>query len=310
MPFSMKRSIEWTLQVQTRINRHFHRVTYLISQHVKKAFLPASLTLEAALVLPLFLFAAVLLMLPMKILSTDRRIQAGLEAAGEDLSRFAYLQNALERGDVEALKGAGEVLEAAGGLIDAAALIYVQNRIEEHVDTGQVRGLHLWNSNMDEEKERIALVAEYEIALPFPVLGLGSIKRTAKSVRRRWIGREGEADAGSRTEEESDNRIVYVGRNGNRYHLSRSCHYLANTLTAVSVEAAKEQKNSKGERYHACAVCAAAVKAGDTVYIMPSGTSYHADRGCRSIVAYARAVRLGEVKHLGACSYCGAEGGS
>lgn len=309
MPFSMKRTIEWTLQVQIRTRKYFHSVIYPRFPHVKKAFLSASLTLEAALVLPLFLFAAVLLMLPMKILSTDRKIQAGLEAAGEDLSRLAYLQNALERGDVEALKGAGEMVEGARGLIGAAALIYVQNRIGDYIDTEQVRGFHLWGSNMDEEENRIALVAEYEIVLPFPTFGLGSIKRTAKSVRRRWIGKSREDDAADQTEEEIDNRIVYVGRNGKRYHLSRSCHYLANTLTAVSVESAKERKNSKGERYHACSSCGSAVKAGDTVYIMPSGTSYHADRGCRSIMAYVRAVRFSEVKHLGACSYCSTEGG-
>ena len=45
--------------------------------------LRASLTLEAALVLPLVIFASVCLMLPAKLMITERKLQAGLEAAGE-----------------------------------------------------------------------------------------------------------------------------------------------------------------------------------------------------------------------------------
>ena len=69
--------------------------------HSRKAFLsvPAGMTLEAALVLPLFIFASVSLILPMKIMNTERKIQAGLEAAGEELSQYAYLQDVMMNGE-------------------------------------------------------------------------------------------------------------------------------------------------------------------------------------------------------------------
>ena len=53
--------------------------------------LRASLTLEAALVLPLVIFASVCLMLPAKLMITERKLQAGLEAAGGELSQYDYL---------------------------------------------------------------------------------------------------------------------------------------------------------------------------------------------------------------------------
>lgn len=50
------------------------------------------------------------------------------------------------------------------------------------------------------------------------------------------------------------------------------------------------------------------VRLTGTVYIMPNGSSYHTRMDCSSVVSYVREVPLREVKHLGACSYCG-EGG-
>ena len=44
---------------------------------------------------------------------------------------------------------------------------------------------------------------------------------------------------------------------------------------------------------------------GSTVYIMSSGGKYHTLQDCKAIMAYVRAVKLKEVKYLGACSYCG-----
>lgn len=70
--------------------------------------LRASLTLEAALVLPLVIFASVCLMLPAKIMITERKLQAGLEAAGEELSQYAYLLDSVEQGKLDGIPGAGE----------------------------------------------------------------------------------------------------------------------------------------------------------------------------------------------------------
>ena len=106
--------------------------------HSRKAFLsvPAGMTLEAALVLPLFIFASVSLILPMKIMNTERKIQAGLEAAGEELSQYAYLQDVMMNGEEEQIPGADSYAkDFCKNLAGAAAGIYAQLRVQEHVDT-------------------------------------------------------------------------------------------------------------------------------------------------------------------------------
>lgn len=273
----------------------------------KRAFpsASASMTLEAALCLSLFIFAAVSLILPMKIMTTERRIQAGLEAVGEDFSRYAYLQDVLAEGKLSVIPGADEFAKGfCKNLSGGVAQGYAQVLAMAHADTGNVQYANMRRSAIREDGETFDLILDYEIKMPFPVLGLQAVSRTARCTRRAWIGKEGKVSSGDEAGEADDDEIVYVGKDSTRYHRNRSCHYLSNTLTAISYEQVGEQRNHSGGIYHACASCGQGAGVGSTVYIMPSGSSYHTTRACKAILAYVRAVRLSEVRYLGACSYC------
>lgn len=289
--------------------------------HGKKAFLPApeekkalsgrgmaaSLTLEAAIVLSLFIFAVVCMILPMKIMNTERKIQAALESTGEEFSRYAYLKDVLEKGEELSIPGASDFAKAfCGHLAAGAAQGYTQAAVMGHVDTTALRRVRMLRSSVLEDGETFDLILDYEIQMPFPVLGLDALQRTARCRRRAWIGRAGKAGGfGDGVGGQGDpDEIVYVGKDSTRYHRSRSCHYLANNLSAVAYEQVSGMRNDSGGKYYACGVCGAGVGSGGTVYLMPSGTSYHTTKNCRAIVAYARAVKLSEVEHLGGCSYC------
>lgn len=293
-----------TLQVRILNNPVF----FILSRcYGKKAFLsfPGSLTLEAVMCLTLFIFAAVCLILPMKIMNTERRMQAALEKLGEDCSQYAYAADALDKGKLFAVAGAGDFAkEFCRHLASGAAKGYAQAQIADYIDTAAVTRISLNGSQIMEDGETIDFIVKYHIRLPFPVLGLPAIERTIRCRRRAWIGNEGkDYDETGGKREDQDNTIVYIGKNSTRYHKSRSCHYLANNLSGVSLSQVKELRNKSGGKYHPCSVCGKG--AGGTVYIMPSGSSYHSRKDCTAIVAYARAVRLSEVEHLGACSYCG-----
>lgn len=275
--------------------------------HGKKAFLSvsAALTLEAAMCLTIFIFAVVCLMLPMKIMNTERKVQAVLEALGEDYSQYAYIKESLEKGKVFNVTGAGDFAKGfckylAAGIAEG----YAQSQVMLHMDTISVEHVTMLRSQILEDDETIDLIVDYEIRLPFPVLGLPSLRRTARCQRRAWIGKEGKDYDGTGGSQEGDpDEIVYIGKNSTRYHRSRSCHYLANRMTGVPKAEIAELRNDYGNKYNPCAVCGQLT--GDTVFIMPGGRSYHTTQSCSAIIAYVRAVRLSEVEHLGACSYCG-----
>lgn len=290
--------------LQVRISNKY-RFQIIYGCYRKKAFLSVSgsLTLEAVMCLTLFIFAAVCLILPMKIMNTERKLQAAMEEMGEDFSQYAYLENEWKKGVMPA--GAGDFARNfCKYFVSGAAQGYAQVKIMEHADTFAMEKVHMLRSQVLEDGETIDLILDYEIRLPFPVLGIPALERTLRCRRRAWIGKEGKAygEDGNMSDCQED-LIVYVGRNSTRYHKSRNCHYLANNLTGVSKEQVNELRNESGGKYYPCGICGK--NAGNTVYIMPNGTSYHSGKNCTAIVAYARAVKLSEVEHLGACSYCG-----
>ena len=142
---------------------------------------------------------------------------------------------------------------------------------------------------------------DYAIRLPFPVFFLDEIPQQARCIRRAWTGKDGLGAEGSGRGDE-ENEIVYMGKDGSRYHRSRTCHCLYNDLRAVSAAEVKDLRSQSGNRYRPCAVCGGL--GGTVVYVMPSGESYHFRKDCSSIAAYVRTVPLKSVEHLGACSYC------
>ncbi len=265
----------------------------------------AGLTLEAALVLSLLIFASVSLILPMKILNTERRIQASLEAVGEDFSKYTYLKQALEEGMESAQSGADDFARAFCTQLGAGiAEGYAEAKVIGYADTDALQQVTMKRSQILEDGAWIDLILDYEIRMPFPVLGLQAVNRTARCRRRAWVGKPGEDGTGGNPVEE-ENEMVYLGKQSTRYHRNRNCHYLANNLTPVSITEIGSIRNHSGGKYNPCAVCASGGQAVHTVYIMPEGSSYHSSRTCSAIIAYVRMVPLSEVKHLGACSYCG-----
>ncbi len=253
----------------------------------QRAGISGSMSVEAAISLSLFLFAAVCMAMPMRVMDRHRQIQAKLESVCEAFSQYAYLE------------------EYQSGL--KAGVWLTAGRITEGIENKGIRNLNIWKSSVMKDKETIDLVIRYEMELPFSVLGLQAIPVENRSVRRAWIGREKTLGSGTAFPEETGEttqEIVYIGRNSTRYHKSPSCHYLSNQLTKISYDSLEAYRNADGGRYHPCQICGKEAEPGSTVYIMPSGESYHTDWSCSSIIAYIEAVPLSEVSHLGKCSYC------
>ena len=167
--------------------------------------------------------------------------------------------------------------------------------------TGRAVDFSAAKSRILEDGETIDLIVDYAIRLPFPVFFLDEIPQQARCIRRAWTGKDG-LGAEGRGRGDEENEIVYMGKDGSRYHRSRTCHYLYNDLRAVSAAEVKDLRSQSGNRYRPCAVCGGL--GGPVAYVMPSGESYHFRKDCSSIAAYVRAVPLKSVEHLGACSYC------
>lgn len=274
----------------------------------RKNSVSASLTVEAALGLTLFILFSVCMMMPMEMLRTRQKIQTAMEAEAKSLSRYAYILYRLDQGDETVLESEETWNEPWGGdltgfLAGTAVKARLAGKIRELVGDGRLENLRISRAEIMEDGENIILRAEYSLKLPFSVFHISRLPASSETVRRAWIGSDGERNTG-KGENGAQEIMVYIGSSMGRYHLSRSCHYLSNEFTAVSYEEVKEKRNHSGGRYGPCSVCGKEAGDGSTVYIMPNGSHYHSRTDCSSLVSYVREVPLSEVKYLGACSYC------
>lgn len=288
------------------------RVSFSVSLQMGRnmAKVKGSMTVEAALGFTLFLFFMALMAAPLSVMDTRRQVQAGLEAEGERIAQYAYaaadfaeigepgLLTDLFRPDLLTDLSRSGLLS---GLSREAVCRTVENRVKTAEGTGRAVDFSAAKSRILEDGETIDLIVDYAIRLPFPVFFLDEIPQQARCIRRAWTGKDGLGAEGSGRGDE-ENEIVYMGKDGSRYHRSRTCHYLYNDLRAVPAAEVKDLRSQSGNRYRPCAVCGGL--GGTVAYVMPSGESYHFRKDCSSIAAYVRAVPLKSVEHLGACSYC------
>lgn len=269
-------------------------------------YFTASITIEASIAFAIFSFAAVTLIIPMKMIEQQMIIQLALESVCEEFSQNAYGSYLLnnekecETNDSDRWKEAAEDFFIPGLAADIAG-----RYVASVIDHKMIQNISFERNKILEDGENIVFIMDYDMKLPFPVLGIEKLQASAISLRRAWTG----SDAKKYDDNTLDEEMVYIGKKRSRYHINRNCHYISNDFKEETFSNIENLKNEYGSRYEACNSCAKRAEAGMKVYILPAGNSYHVSKGCFAISSYVEKVPISSVRHLGLCSYCAKKGG-
>jgi hypothetical protein len=253
--------------------------------------LKASMTVEACLVLPLFLFAFLNIMSIIDMY----RIQGSMSAAIHDAEKFMAV-NAYEYSVLT-----DEYTEGEHGTFGSVAISYtiasgmVQHSLGDIYPSGTSWGL----SKVLEENDCIDLVAEYSVKSPIGVMGFGEHKMFNRLRTRAWTGYDNAQNGTG----DGDEEIVYVAETGTVYHRSRVCTYLKLSITPISATSVNDERNMGGSRYCACEECGS--RSAGTLYITNHGTKYHSTLSCSKLKRTVSAIPISQVGGKGACSKCG-----
>lgn len=274
----------------------------------ERTSLSASVTLEAALILPLFFF----MMLNLLTVISAVRVQSALEAAvieaGRKTAVYAF-DISFAAAQTDAVTGmntaqAAEDLSAAAGIGYAAEL--VRTYMQEHCSDlscvkGGLNGIDFVRSDFFETDGTIDLVAHYEIKPMFGVMSFMSFSMEARYFGHAWTGYQGKSAAEDEADETED-EIVYVTPRGSVYHKTPNCTYLKPSVRQVSPGSIDNLRNRDGGKYYPCENCGSPGSAG--CYVTDYGDRYHSDPNCKKIYHDIIAVRLSEVAGKGCCSKC------
>ena len=162
---------------------------------LSSASLCASLTIEAALSLTLFMFTVILLSVPMEILDTQRKVQTVLEVTGRELGWQVYrTSHTVHPAEMEAGKAAEAEEKGTRAWSELPSGLILQGYLKQKIQTAggnKVSNIQCGASRVSEDGEWIDLRASYQVRLPFSVFALAHGTLTSRRRQRGWMGAEG-----------------------------------------------------------------------------------------------------------------------
>lgn len=239
-----------------------------------------SMTVEAALVFPLFLFVMYAVMMLSQLMITNDEVDKALTETARYLAKEAYFYSQ-------------ENVYEEQGSISIKAQSY--NRFRQYIDESRLRlvpggknGISLQHSQLPNELQEIVLIAEFNCNITIPFFGRFSYPMEESVVQKIFCGYDTSVGW-------NKGEYVYVAEHGAVYHNSPDCSYIA-----IRVVKAEDTKELQGKRN--CRYCCNKVAKGE--YVTICGDCIHQNRNCSALKRTIHLVRRDQLGGLPLCSRC------
>ena len=247
-----------------------------------------SLTLEAAIELPLFFVLIAIVLQYAVVCRTAAQFSGLLTTTAQEMAMAAYKE---EYGDADNL--------IRGVLSDAWASSQV---ISKAADKDAVQNASFLNSSYMKENDMIRLVLSYQPKPKFALISLPFTFFVQKAIVRGWTGARGSSGGNSEERDNASQQKVYVTHSGSVYHTDPECSHLKVTVIPTTEEGVKKARNKSGHKYKKCPYCGKT--ATGNYYIDPYGERWHTSLTCPSLKRSVNTVTLDECDHLRECADC------
>lgn len=258
------------------------------------------MTIEAAIVLPLFLFFVIAFSYFLIILSLQSDIQFRMEEAARQIGTLAYF--------TEHTNQVSETTSVGINSLSIKTLILkdgLGDKINRSRIKGGTAGLYVYHSSFDMKSGILDIVLNYTYDIPFLPDSIGDVRFVQRSRSHVWTGKELKDTSGGKDRDETEGTTVYVTPHGTAYHLSTECHYLDLSVQAISAEEVTKKRNKDGGKYYMCTDCCKKGETYETVYVTDYGTNWHSDLHCTGLKRTIEAIDISEVGNRHACPMCG-----
>ena len=258
-----------------------------------------SMTLEAALALPFFLFAVLNILFAVNMIGTQSRINAAMHQVGNKLAFAGYVyENTVADILPDGLSGV-VVTEgyARGQIVENVGRSYLDHSCVK----GGAGGLSFAGSSLMGAEDMIDLKISYRVKPFIGLMGFDGFRLSQCYYGRAWTGYDAAGPGSGGTQEDP---MVYITKTGSVYHLDRNCTYLNPKIETVPTSSVSDRRNASGAKYAPCGSCGAGGGSGQ-VFITEYGSSYHKRLDCPGLKRTIYTVPLSEVGARGRCSKCG-----
>lgn len=256
--------------------------------------LNGTMTVEAAIVLPLFLMVMTAAIQYGAVMETAVKFGTSLAETGKNMAVAAY-----------ATKYGKGMDGAAGITVGVLSAAYAQNKaVSQAGDTSSVKNINMLQSSFLQEEDMIDLVLTYQIRSPVGIVKLPGNFFLQRARVRAWTGRTVPGEEGDGGGSGEDGDCVYVTATGSVYHEDPDCTHLKLSIRTVDARELEKLRNKNGGIYHDCEKCGGATGNG-LVYITNEGNRCHNSLNCSGLKRTVRQASREELGHMKACSKCG-----
>lgn len=269
-----------------------------------------SMTIEAALVLPVFLFTVINLISAAELIALDVKLEAGISEVGREMANYAYVLDTLQQTVAEEMEEipeeGNELMSKAESLLLAqgyARTALIEKVGKEYLDNSMIvggsQGLWLWRSSVLEEGDRIDLILTYRIR---PRFGMG-LTNGMQFMKRCCI--QGFTGFSENEQEKESEEIFYVTKESAVYHLAPTCTHLKLSISAALFEELENCRNMDGSRYKKCDKCIGGDMDCEIVYIALQGDKYHSTLACSGLKRTVFVITRSQIGGRRKCLRCG-----
>lgn len=252
----------------------------------------ASLTVEAAVVLPFFVCFMVFVLYFFRILQVQAGIAQVLQYTGRKIAAEYSMQTDTGNPDT-----GGDF----AGLLKARVIFQKQLKKQKcptQYISRQITGVSLMQSDFSGNYVELKVV--YQMKLPVGLFGDIKYRIVQASKCRKWTGYQPGQD------NEEDDTWLYYTEYGTVYHASRSCTHLDLSIQGIPYQNVGQNRNHSGGKYHKCEKCGSSSAGNGMVYITDYGDRYHSSLTCSGLKRSIYMIRRSEVSDgMKMCSKCG-----
>ncbi len=256
-----------------------------VSSFISSKSYKASMTVEAALVMPIFLFAVLSLLSIFQIMKIKSCMDVAVMEAGNEYCVKQYGAN------------------SADLIMPVSVQKNINDFLEKNLSKSEKERLGqkilVTDISYGEEKNIVSFRVDYEVSTDFGLPGLDNVKLFTSYYGHKWCGYVSKEEKG---------RMVFISNTQEVYHLNKNCSYLNVTVQKVPYSNLTYYRNGNGSKYVSCDFCNK-LAYGGSVYITPEGRNYHNTETCIGLTRHIYTVLLSSVKNKKPCSGCGEENG-
>ena len=261
-----------------------------------------SMTLEAAFVLPIFLFFMLQLLSAINILNVTMDIEAAMHQTAKKMALYVYAYDRVIPVENEILQELSSFALSNGYAKNDVVSTIGKEFLDHSLIKDGSNGISFLHSEVMKE-DKINLIATYQIVPAFSILPFSNMTMVQRCQMKAWTGYDNLSNQGN-----EQTKYVYVTKTGTVYHENRNCTHLTLSIEACLAGEIVNKKNGDGEAYQCCELCwEISDELQSTVLITKEGKKYHSSLDCSGLKRTVSAIPYSEIGNLKPCSRCSAQ---